>query len=352
MPTEATLPRVACHALFLLGCGSRDAVSDATALADAAWLEDAADAARPPVAPPGLQHWLVGNPADVVTSPTGGIILMGGGTDVDAAFAWQRDRIGGGDVVVLRASGADGYNSYLFDEIGGVDSVETLVVDTTALAAEPYVRWTLDHAEAIFLAGGDQFVYLTAWKNTAVEDALQAAWQRSAVIGGTSAGCAVLGSIVYSAAQGSVYSNEALADPFNAYMTFERDFLSLPPLAGVVTDTHFVTRDRMGRLLGFVARALTDGAAAHPLGIGIDEQTALLVDRSGLATVAGVGAIYVVNPTAAPAQCIPGTALRWDDVPVHKLRAGDTISLPAATTSVAAATISARDGQLVPQNPY
>jgi cyanophycinase len=228
-----------------------------------------------------------------------------------------------------------------------------LLVDTPALAAEPYVRWTLDHAEAIFIAGGDQFVYLTAWKNTSVEDALRAAWQRGAVIGGTSAGCAVLGSIVYSAAEGSVYSDEALEDPFNPYMTFERDFLDLSPLAGVVTDTHFATRDRMGRLLGFVARALTDdGAVAHPLGIGVDERTALLVDEAGRGTVVGAGAVYVVSPAAPPTRCTPGTTLRWDDVPVHKLRAGDTIALPTGTTSVTPATISARDGQLVPQNPY
>src|SRR6476469_3276226 len=92
------------------------------------------------------------------------------------------DRIGGGDIVVLRASGADGYNDYLYTEIGGVDSVETLLVTSTELADSAYVSFAITHAEGIFLAGGDQASYLAAWKGTGVETALMAAWARGAAI--------------------------------------------------------------------------------------------------------------------------------------------------------------------------
>lgn len=308
--------------------------------------------AGPPAPPPGLTRWVVGDPADAIASPRAGVILIGGGPDVDAAFAWQRDRIDGGDVVVLRASGADGYNAYLFEDIGGVDSVETLLVDTAALAAEPYVRWALDHAEAIFLAGGDQAVYVDAWGGSPVAAALDAAWDRGAVVGGTSAGCAVLGEIVYTAANGTVYSDEALADPYDPYVTLERAFVTLPPLAGVVTDTHVAARDRMGRLLAFTGRAIADGWAAAPLGIGVDEGTALVVDEDGSATVLGDGAVYVIAPEAAPATCAPGAPLAWADVPLYELRTGDTIDLPAGVTSIAARSLSAAGGALDPSDPY
>jgi hypothetical protein len=68
-----------------------------------------------PLPPAGLVHYVTGSDANADVTPTGpGLILMGGGTDVDAAFQWWKPRISGGDVVVLRASGADGYNDYLY----------------------------------------------------------------------------------------------------------------------------------------------------------------------------------------------------------------------------------------------
>lgn len=68
---------------------------------------------------------MVGNQNDVATSTTAGTVLMGGGTDVDAAFQWMIDRSGRGDFVVIRTTGTDAYNSYI-KSLGQVDSVATL----------------------------------------------------------------------------------------------------------------------------------------------------------------------------------------------------------------------------------
>lgn len=341
-------------ALAIFGCGkpSPGGTPDAPAAPPDAPADATPDAPGPPAPPPGLQRWLTGNPADRVATSRAGIILMGGSTDVDAAFAWQRARIGGGDVVVLRTSGADGYNDYLFSEIGGVDSVETLRVDTRALAESPYVRWTLEHAEAIFLAGGDQSTYVEAWRNTPVTETIAAAHARGAVIGGTSAGCAFLAGIVYSARNGSVYSSEALADPYDARVTLDRDVVAIPALAGVITDSHFGARDRMGRLLAFTARAITDGLAARPLGIGVDERTALVFDDAGTGTVLGSGSVYVIAGDAAPSTCTPGQPLVWSTVPLYKLAPGASIALPAGTTQVVPQPLSAAGGVLTPADPY
>ena len=103
-----------------------------------------------PIPPASLVRYLTGPDADAVVTPTGpGLILMGGGTEPDEAFVWWNTLHGGGDVVVLRTSGSDGYNDYLFSDIGGVDSVETLIVDSRALASHPYVAWRIEHIKKL-----------------------------------------------------------------------------------------------------------------------------------------------------------------------------------------------------------
>jgi len=306
-----------------------------------------------PAKPGALTSYITGNPLDAEVTPTGpGLVLMGGSTEVDTAFDWWTDYLAGGDVVVLRTSGSAGYNDYLYSNIGGIDSVETLLVTSRELANEPYVRWTIAHAEGIFLAGGDQSTYLDSWKSTGVHYALEYAWQRGAILGGTSAGLAVLGEFSFSANNGTVYSDEALADPYNEYMLLDRNFLTLAPLAGVITDSHFADRDRMGRLITFLARIVADGWATRPLGLGIDERTALVVTPDGIGTVMGAGSVYLVVSNGAAATCVAETPLEYADLPLYQLSDGDTVLLPAGTTSVAATTVTASGGVTVPADPY
>jgi cyanophycinase len=303
--------------------------------------------------PPGLVSYLSGDDANAETTALGpALILMGGGPDVDAAFERWVPLIGSGDVVVLRTSGADGYGDYLYSDIGGADSVETLLVTSSELANSDYVAQRLAQAEAIFIAGGDQAEYVTAWKGTAVEAELQNAWRRGAVIGGTSAGCAILGSTVFAALNDTVYSDEALADPFNRYMTMEYDFLRFPPLIDVVTDTHFAERDRMGRLITFMARAISDGASTQMVGLGVDEGTALWVGADGQSEVLGAGTVYLLRASAPAAQCVAGQPLEFADVSLFALQAGDTVKLPAGETAAEALALAAADGVTIPADPY
>ena len=306
--------------------------------------------AEPPPRPPELEVFVIGDPDDADVRPGGpAAIVMGGGADVDEAFTWQLQYVGGGDVVILRTSGADGYNEYLYTEIGGVDSVETLMVTSQALAGEPYVAWTIAHAEAVFIAGGDQATYLQAWKDTPVEAAIMAVWQRGGVVGGTSAGAAVLGEFIYAAYNDSVIEDEALLDPYNKYMSFERDLLALPPLAGVITDTHFTARRRLCRLIGFVARMVADGWGEPVVGVGVDEETALVVDPAGLATVIGVGKVHLLHSAGAPQQCVAGKTLEYAGLDWYALGPGDSVQLPAAVPKdVPKLTLSASMGALDP----
>jgi len=78
----------------------------------------------------GFDAFIVGNPADAPPAPTlsPGLVLMGGGTDVDAAFQWMCQRAGGGDFVVIRTTGTDAYNPYIQQLCPQMDSVETIII--------------------------------------------------------------------------------------------------------------------------------------------------------------------------------------------------------------------------------
>lgn len=298
------------------------------------------------------EYYLTGNPANTTAATTAGLMLMGGGTDVDDAFAWMIGKSGGGDFVVIRASGSNGYNNYIFSELGGVDSVETLVILDRAAASDPFVVNIIANAEALFIAGGDQWDYVSLWKGTLLEDAIHSLSTRNVPIGGTSAGLAILGEFLFSAQNGTVYSSEALEDPYNVYMTLERGFLTLPNMAGTITDSHFVERNRMGRLVAFLARLVQDGWAAEARGIGVDEETAILVEADGSAALVGSGAAYFLRSPGIPEVCQPGTPLSYLNVTVYRLSAGAAFNLISWSGSGGTAyEISAVNGVLSSTQP-
>ncbi len=265
----------------------------------------------------------VGNAVDAVVTPSPGTVLMGGGTDVDAAFQWLCDRASGGDFLVIRAAGTDAYNPYVQALCPGLNSVATLIIPTLGAATNADVRAYIDHAEVLWIAGGDQSRYVNYWKDTPVETAVNAAIARGVPVGGTSAGMNVLTEFVYSAlASKGVTSSQALADPFNRYMSFARDFLSTPHLGATIGDPHFVTRDRMGRELAFLCRVYASGWSATPRAIAVDEATALEIGADGVATVVGSSTAYFLKASAGPAACAPKTPLTYENVAVYRIRQG------------------------------
>lgn len=307
----------------------------------------AQERAREPARPRDLVSYMTGEPSDRRVSPAGpALLLQGGGRDLDHAFAWWRDVLRGGDIVVLRTSGADGYNAYLYEQVGGCDSVETLLVTTRALADSPWVARRIEQAEGVFIAGGDQSTYVRNWKGTALERALHAAWRRGAALGGTSAGAAVLGRFSYSALRGSIGSAVALRDPFHGDLTLEDAFLRLSFLDGALVDTHFRDRDREGRMLAFLARIVADGWHEAPLGIGIDGETALALGRGGRGRVFGKGAVTFYRPGRAPEVCEPGAGLTFTGVSAWTLRRNDTVDLPAGPEGPPTRSVSVTGGAL------
>jgi cyanophycinase len=273
-------------------------------------------------------YFRVGNPSDVSTATTAGTVLMGGGTDVDAAFQWMCQRSGNGDFLVIRATGTDAYNPYIQQLCPIENSVATLIIANRTAASDPFVISTIQNAEALWIAGGDQSNYINFWKGTPVQTALQGLIARGVPIGGTSAGMNVLSQFIYSAqASQGVTSSQALADPFSRYITLDRDFVSISTVAGLIGDPHFVTRDRMGRDLVFLCRIYLNGWSAAPRGISIDEQTALLIDGDGDATVVGISTVYFLQAPGAPQVCQAKTPLTYQNIGVYRITAGGTFDL-------------------------
>src|ERR1051325_8988072 len=246
----------------------------------------------------GFTSFIVGNPADAQPAQTmsPGLVLMGGGTDVDAAFQWMCQRAGGGDFVVIRTTGTDAYNPYIQQLCPQMDSVETIIITSVTGANSAYVSTQIQNAEALWIAGGDQSTYVDLWRGTAVQTGVNFLINSKQVpVGGTSAGLAVLSQFIYTGALGSVTSSQALANPFHRYVTLDRDLFQSALGVDKLYDSHFVTRDRMGRSLVFLARIVNNGWSTQPRGIGIDEQTALLVLPNGSASMVGIGAAYFLQ---------------------------------------------------------
>ena len=272
---------------------------------------------------------IVGHPQNVVHAPpdTPSLVLMGGGENVDEAFRWMIGKSGGGNFVVIGADNSDEYNQYIY-RMGGVSSVETLIIPSRKAAHDPFVIARIRAADALFIAGGDQSDYLRYWKNTPVQDAIQYLANRNVPIGGISAGIAILGQHVFTAERGTIDSATALADPYHGKITLDHDFLMLHGLNGVITDTHLETRKRLGRLVSFMARIAKDGMLSAIRGIGVDTETALVIDNN-IAIRLGkpAGAVYFLSADGPPEVCEPAIPLSYRDITVQRLEKNERFDL-------------------------
>lgn len=199
-------------------------------------------------------------------STTPGVVLMGGSDSVDEAFAWQIARADRGNFLVFSASIPDEYNSYIWELSGGqLESVTTIMITERIGGMESFVVEAAESADAVFIAGGDQTLYVERITGTPLGDTLRAR-QSAITFSGTSAGCDFLSDSVFAPPTDapSVTSPYALADPFAYGVAFGASPFRFPefgrrgagPAPAFLDDTHFFQRDRMGRLLVFGARLL------------------------------------------------------------------------------------------------
>ena len=279
--------------------------------------------------PAGYSYYEIGDVKAPRPAATHTALLLSGGGDWDLdAFRWFVAEAGHGHLVVIAAHGGPEDGEEFFRHVGGLQSVETLVFSSRKASYDKRVQAILRHADGIFIAGGDQSKYVRFWKGTPVAEILDRHVAQGKPIGGTSAGLAILGGAGYGAMDGgSIDSATALHDPAGSAVTMVRDFLHVPFLAHVVTDTHFMARNRLGRLVAFVAqvRAASDPNA---VGLGVDQQSALCVDNKGIGhlfTTNG-GSAWLLQP-ASTARVVRGEPLDYPLIRITAVGPDSTIDL-------------------------
>lgn len=193
-------------------------------------------------------------------------------------------RAGGGEARILifpqASERRDTGKEYveLFKSFGAGEAV-SLEFRTRAEAGTPEQVDLIRSATGIFFSGGTQMRLSVTLGGSALEPELIAAYRRGCILGGTSAGASILSKTMIAYGKGGPSPRERIVQ-FSAGLGFTDKF---------VFDQHFRQRDRLGRLMYAVA--------THPgtFGVGIDEDTAVILEDDAQVTVAGSGSVTIVD---------------------------------------------------------
>ena len=181
----------------------------------------------------------------------GSVMLVGGGGEnynswSDEPYSWFVEQAGHGKIINIDVDESSEWYQAYFIYLGADSTSHNLQIATIEDANNPFIYQELLSADGIFIEGGDQWDYISTWKNTLVQTAIEYIYDNGGVIGGTSAGLAVLGEVVFDAEHGSLTSDQAAYNPYHYRISITDDFLNILP--GVLTDSHFNDRGRLGRL--------------------------------------------------------------------------------------------------------
>jgi len=230
-------------------------------------------------------------------------------------------RVGSGKLVVTTVAMASG-TEQLFDQYEkafrslGVKHVFNLeIADREQATRENKIR-ILDDAAGVFFTGGDQVKITSQIGDTPIFSRIREIYDDGGVIAGTSAGAAVMSEtmlVVGGDEQSHVIGGSVRMAP------------GLGLIGDVIIDQHFMERGRFGRLIGAVAQNPKN------LGIGIDEQTAIVVERENGFYVLGSGAVYVIDGTEVSYSNVAEEDLKKTlsiyNLRMHMLSQGDRFDL-------------------------
>lgn len=276
-------------------------------------------------------------PATAAQVPRGSLLIVGGGPIPDAilerfvALAGGRGRAR----IVIYPMASEYPDAGLelaedFRELGA--EAERIVLTREQAGTEAAAR-RLEGVTGIWFGGGDQVKLTAAIGKTGVEAAIHERYRTGAVVGGTSAGAAVMSTPMLTGDERHPGGDRPPdKDSSDAFMTIARDNVvtveGFALVQGVVIDQHHVRRRRNNRLISVVLE--------HPelVGIGIDESTALEVGPSGPWRVLGASAAIVYDArqariTPASAAILGATGVRLAVVP-----AGGTYELATGAVTL------------------
>jgi cyanophycinase len=277
-----------------------------------------------------------GGPAAAEPNAGGGHLVIVGGGPIPEAINRRFFELAGGvgkaRIVVLPMASAGGAKSgaekaAAFARMGAASAVSMQLAREDA-GADSVARF-LGQATGIWFPGGDQNRLTAAIIGTAVLDSIRSRYRRGAVVGGTSAGAAVMSDPMIGGDERR--PGGARPDTTDAWMTIDRDDVVLVPgfglLPSVTVDQHFLRRRRHNRLISVVLERPT------VVGVGIDESTALVVSPSGTWEV--IGASQAVVYDARRSALTPaGATLGAADVRLHVLPPGSRFDLTSGQATL------------------
>ncbi len=194
----------------------------------------------------------------------------------------------------------------LFSKIG-VCNIDTLHIETREDSNDPERQQRLNGATCLFFTGGDQLKITSLIGGTAIEKLIKDGFSSGLVIAGTSAGASVMSETMIT----SGVDDEAP----------KRCTVKMAPglglIRGVVIDQHFAQRGRIGRLLAAVAQN------PNVLGIGLDEDTAIIVKPNNTFEVIGSNAVTILDGIHSNysnvSESRPDDILAMTDITLHIL---------------------------------
>jgi cyanophycinase len=251
----------------------------------------------------------------------GCLIAIGGHEDKDGDRVILKEvakRVNGGVLVLATVASrqpegyAEAYEK-AFEGLG-VRELRELYVNERPETHDPEKLRVFDGASAVFFTGGDQLRISSQIGDTPIEACVREIFDRGGLIAGTSAGASIMSETML--VRGTNQESYRIGD------------LHMAPGLGLVRDMiidqHFAERGRIGRLLGAVAHN------PRVLGIGIDEDTAAIIENASLKVV-GRAAVYVVDGAESShtnvAEAEADYPLSMHDVRLHVLTEGDSYDL-------------------------
>jgi N-acyl-D-amino-acid deacylase len=273
-------------------------------------------------------------------SGSGNLLIVGGGPIPDSVVARFVELAGGAGkarIVVYPMASEDPEAGFeitkKFNALGA--SAQRIVVDRDAATDEAARK--LDGVTGIWFGGGDQSRLTAALKGTPVEKAIRERYAAGAVVGGTSAGAAVMSTPMITGDEkrpgGSRPPQDANGSS-SAFMTIERDNIvtreGFDLLPGAIVDQHFVRRRRHNRLISLVLE--------HPelVGVGIDESAALEVGPDGKWKVLGESVAVVYDARKARVTAAGKRPLGAADIRMQVLPAGSIFDPPSGQAELPA----------------
>ncbi len=278
----------------------------------------------------------------IVSAAQGSVLLVGGGSEnyndwSDVPYRWMVDHVPNKKILVMHYSSGSTWLEGYFKSLGAV-SATSFVVASTSAANDSAAYKTILAADGIFLRGGDQYQYISRWKGTLTEKAIREVYQRGGVIGGSSAGEAVLSQVIFDARVASTDPRNALRNPLSSGITFTEDFLGFA--SGILADTHFYERGRLGRLLAMIA-VYKSQTGKEITGVGVDYNTALAISSDGVGEVMGSGTVTILRFSPATQYVLePGKPLSMSNVRLDQLTKGFKFNILTGNILVPATAVS------------